>query len=139
MSRIAIGSDHAGYELKRHLVELLAAGGHEVTDVGNHSLEAVDYPIYCAEVGRQVRDGHADLGIVVGGSGQGEQLPRRGGLCRAGHGTKLRHRRPLRQRGRLLACAAPDSARTAHGSSLALIPGAGAGGAARPLPQAPTG
>jgi ribose 5-phosphate isomerase B len=74
VSRIAIGSDHAGYELKRPLVELLAAGGHEVTDVGNHSLEAVDYPIYCAEVGRQVRDGHADLGIVVGGSGQGEQL-----------------------------------------------------------------
>jgi ribose 5-phosphate isomerase B len=74
VSRIAIGSDHAGFELKLHLVKLLAAGGHEVTDVGNHSLEAVDYPIYCAEVGRQVRDGHADLGIVVGGSGQGEQL-----------------------------------------------------------------
>jgi ribose 5-phosphate isomerase B len=74
VSRIAIGSDHAGYELKLHLVKLLAADGHEVTDVGNHSLEAVDYPIYCAEVGRQVRDGHADLGIVVGGSGQGEQL-----------------------------------------------------------------
>jgi ribose 5-phosphate isomerase B len=74
VSRIAIGSDHAGFELKLHLVKLLAAGGHEVTDVGNHSLEAVGYPIYCAEVGRQVRDGHADLGIVVGGSGQGEQL-----------------------------------------------------------------
>jgi ribose 5-phosphate isomerase B len=74
VSRIAIGSDHAGFELKLHLVKLLAAGGHEVTDVGNHSLEAVDYPIYCAAVGRQVRDGHADLGIVVGGSGQGEQL-----------------------------------------------------------------
>lgn len=74
MSRIAIGSDHAGYELKLHLVKILEADGHEVIDVGIHSHEAVDYPIYCAEVGRQVRDGKAELGVVLGGSGQGEQL-----------------------------------------------------------------
>ena len=72
--RICIGSDHAGYELKGHLAALLAGQGHEVNDVGTHSTESVDYPFFCAEVGRQVRDGHADLGIVLGGSGQGEQL-----------------------------------------------------------------
>lgn len=72
--RICIGSDHAGYELKGHLAALLAGQGYEVNDVGTHSTESVDYPFFCAEVGRQVRDGHADLGIVLGGSGQGEQL-----------------------------------------------------------------
>jgi len=72
--RIAIGSDHAGYELKAHLVEMLRAQGHEVSDHGTHSTESVDYPPICAGVGRDVRDGRADLGIVLGGSGQGEQL-----------------------------------------------------------------
>src|SRR6266508_4288003 len=74
MARIAIGSDHAGFELKSHLVGKLAAAGHEVTDVGTNSTEPVDYPPFCAAVGRAVRDGDADLGIVLGGSGQGEQL-----------------------------------------------------------------
>ncbi len=74
MSRIAIGSDHAGYDLKQHLVTLLAAQGHEVADHGTHSTESCDYPPICAAVGRAVRDGAADLGIVLGGSGQGEQL-----------------------------------------------------------------
>jgi ribose 5-phosphate isomerase B len=72
--RIAIGSDHAGYLLKQHLIPLLTDEGHEVTDLGTDSEEPVDYPIYCSAVGRAVRDGQADLGIVVGGSGQGEQL-----------------------------------------------------------------
>jgi ribose 5-phosphate isomerase B len=72
--RIAIGSDHAGFLLKQHFVPLLAAEGHEVTDVGTDSEEPVDYPIYCSAVGRAVRDGQADIGIVLGGSGQGEQL-----------------------------------------------------------------
>lgn len=74
MPRIAIGSDHAGYELKVHLVTYLAAGGHEVDDQGTWSTEPVDYPAICAGVGRTVRDGGADFGIVLGGSGQGEQL-----------------------------------------------------------------
>ena len=73
MSRIAIGSDHAGYELKSHLIALLTAG-HDVTDLGTDSTEPVDYPVYCSAVGRAVRDGRADVGIVLGGSGQGEQL-----------------------------------------------------------------
>ena len=72
--RIAIGSDHAGYELKQHLVAFLTAQGHTVDDQGTHSTESVDYPPICAGVGRTVRDGQADFGIVLGGSGQGEQL-----------------------------------------------------------------
>ena len=74
MPRIAIGSDHAGYLLKQHLIPLLTDEGHEVTDLGTDSEEPVDYPIYCSAVGRAVRDGQADLGIVLGGSGQGEQI-----------------------------------------------------------------
>ena len=72
--RIAIGSDHAGYDLKQHLVAFLVAAGHTVDDHGTHSTESCDYPPICAGVGRTVRDGHADFGIVMGGSGQGEQL-----------------------------------------------------------------
>jgi ribose 5-phosphate isomerase B len=74
MARIAIGSDHAGFELKSHFVALLRDGGHDVLDLGTHSTASVDYPIFCSAVGRAVRDGEASLGIVLGGSGQGEQL-----------------------------------------------------------------
>ena len=72
--RVAIGSDHAGYLLKSHLIETLGGLGHEVLDLGTHSEEPVDYPPICAEVGRAVVAGRADRGIVLGGSGQGEQL-----------------------------------------------------------------
>jgi len=72
--RIAIGSDHAGFELKQHLVSMLRAQGFDVDDQGTDSTESVDYPAICAGVGRTVRDGDADVGIVLGGSGQGEQL-----------------------------------------------------------------
>ena len=74
MSRIAIGADHAGFLLKQHLIEMLVANGHDVQDLGTHSQESVDYPPICAGVGRAVRDGNADVGVVLGGSGQGEQL-----------------------------------------------------------------
>ncbi len=74
MTRIAIGSDHAGYLLKQHLIGVLEAGGHEAIDHGTDSTESVDYPPFCAAVARTVRDGGAELGIVIGGSGQGEQL-----------------------------------------------------------------
>ena len=72
--RIAIGSDHAGYDLKQHLVTMLLGQGYDVDDQGTHSTESVDYPAICAGVARTVRDGRADVGIVLGGSGQGEQL-----------------------------------------------------------------
>jgi ribose 5-phosphate isomerase B len=72
--RIAIGSDHAGFRLKEHLKQVLKEDGHEVDDLGTHSEEPVDYPPICAAVGRAVRRRNAERGIVLGGSGQGEQL-----------------------------------------------------------------
>jgi len=72
--RVAIGSDHAGYDLKEVLIAALKAAGHEVDDRGTHSTDSVDYPPICAEVGRAVARGDADRGIVLGGSGQGEQI-----------------------------------------------------------------
>lgn len=74
MTRIAFGSDHAGYDLKQYLVDRLGGAGHEIVDCGTDSTESVDYPEFCAAAGRAVRDGEAEVGIVVGGSGQGEQL-----------------------------------------------------------------
>ncbi|MHB1090402.1 MAG: ribose 5-phosphate isomerase B [Ilumatobacteraceae bacterium] len=74
MHRIAIGSDHAGFELKQHLIEILNRDGYTVIDHGTNSLQSVDYPPICAAVGRDVRDGEVDVGIVLGGSGQGEQI-----------------------------------------------------------------
>jgi ribose 5-phosphate isomerase B len=71
---VAIGSDHAGYRLKEHLKGVLTAAGHSVTDLGTDSEESVDYPPICAAVGREVAAGRADRGIVLGGSGQGEQI-----------------------------------------------------------------
>jgi ribose 5-phosphate isomerase B len=72
--RIAIGSDHAGYPLKQHFVGVLKEWQHDVDDLGTHSEDPVDYPIYCSAVARAVTRGDADFGIVLGGSGQGEQI-----------------------------------------------------------------
>lgn len=72
--RIAIGADHAGFLLKEHLKATLNTLGHEVADHGTHSEASVDYPRICAAVGRDVVAGKADRGIVLGGSGQGEQI-----------------------------------------------------------------
>jgi ribose 5-phosphate isomerase B len=72
--RIAIGADHAGFLLKEHVKQTLARLGHEVDDHGTTSEVAVDYPPICIAVGRTVADGRADRGIVLGGSGQGEQI-----------------------------------------------------------------
>jgi ribose 5-phosphate isomerase B len=72
--RIAIGADHAGFALKQHLVVTLRTLGHEVDDHGTHSEDPADYPPICAGVARAVVQGNADRGVVVGGSGQGEQI-----------------------------------------------------------------
>jgi ribose 5-phosphate isomerase B len=72
--RIAIGGDHAGYPLKQHLIGVLRTWGHTVDDLGTDSTEPIDYPPICAAVARTVAGGNADLGIVLGGSGQGEQI-----------------------------------------------------------------
>ncbi|HWL42813.1 MAG TPA: ribose 5-phosphate isomerase B [Ilumatobacter sp.] len=72
--RIAFGCDHAGHELKEHLAQRLRDAGHDIVDHGTFSTDSVDYPQFCAAAARSVRDGDADYGIVLGGSGQGEQL-----------------------------------------------------------------
>jgi ribose 5-phosphate isomerase B len=72
--KIAIGADHAGYLLKEHMKDLLQTGGHAVVDLGTHSEEPVDYPPICAAVAREVVSGRCERGIVLGGSGQGEQI-----------------------------------------------------------------
>jgi ribose 5-phosphate isomerase B len=72
--RIAIGADHAGLALKEHLKKTLAGLGHQVEDMGTHSDAPVDYPPICAAVARAVVGGRAHRGIVLGGSGQGEQI-----------------------------------------------------------------
>jgi ribose 5-phosphate isomerase B len=69
-----MGCDHAGYPLKEVLKAHLIEAGHEILDVGTDSEEPVDYPAFCAEAGRAVVDGRADRAIVLGGSGQGEQI-----------------------------------------------------------------
>lgn len=74
MPTVAIGSDHAGYVLKQHLIGVLESLDCEVIDLGTTSEESVDYPPICAAVGRAVVEGRADRGIVLGGSGQGEQI-----------------------------------------------------------------
>ena len=72
--RIVLGSDHAGFRLKRALIEHLVEAGHETRDLGTDSERPVDYPPFCAATARAVVSGDADRGIVVGGSGQGEAI-----------------------------------------------------------------
>lgn len=73
--RVYLGSDHAGFELKGHLVAHLRQQGHEVVDVGPHVYDAADdYPAFCIETARRVVADEGSLGIVIGGSGNGEQI-----------------------------------------------------------------
>ncbi len=93
--RIAIGADHAGFELKESVREFLRRLGHDVLDLGTHSSTIPDdYPDYAEAVGRAVLDGRAERGIVICGSGVGasvaaNKLPGiRAGLC---HDTYSAH------------------------------------------------
>ena len=72
--RIAIGADHAGFALKEHLRATLGRLGHTADDHGTHDETPVDYPPICFSVARAVANGRVDRGIVLGGSGQGEQI-----------------------------------------------------------------
>ena len=96
--RVSMGSDHAGYRLKEELKTFLQNDGHEVLDVGTDSEETVDYPDFCAAAARAVIDGRADRAIVLGGSGQGEQLAAnkvrgtRAALCNDVHLAQLSRR-----------------------------------------------
>ena len=69
--RVYVGSDHAGFEFKQAIVEHLLAEGYDVVDVGTDSPESVDYPDYAAKVARAVRDGDAEMGVLVCGTGIG--------------------------------------------------------------------
>jgi ribose 5-phosphate isomerase B len=85
--RIAIAADHNGISMKAHLIGWLTAQGHEVDDRGAHDTVVVDYPQLCADVGRQVVDGRAERGVLIGGTGGGEAIASnkirgiRAGLC----------------------------------------------------------
>lgn len=72
--RIALGADHAGFVLKEHLKQTLIGLGHQIDDFGTNSENSTDYPPICAAVARAVVAGRAERGIVLGGSGQGEQI-----------------------------------------------------------------
>jgi ribose 5-phosphate isomerase B len=73
--RVYLGSDHAGFELKMHLVNHLAKQGYDVVDVGPHVFDPEDdYPPFCLATGAQVVADPGSLGIVIGGSGNGEQI-----------------------------------------------------------------
>ena len=73
--RVYLGSDHAGYELKMHLVNHLTKQGHDVVDVGPHVYDSDDdYPAFCLHTGAKVVADEGSLGIVIGGSGNGEQI-----------------------------------------------------------------
>jgi ribose 5-phosphate isomerase B len=73
--RVYLGSDHAGYEVKMHLVGELARRGYEAIDVGPHAFDPDDdYPGYCFATATQVVADPGSLGVVVGGSGNGEQI-----------------------------------------------------------------
>lgn len=71
MYRIAVGCDHAGFALKQRLADVLRDLGHEVSDLGAHSADRVDYPDFGEAVGRAVAGGDADYGVCVCGSGLG--------------------------------------------------------------------
>ena len=72
--RIVVGSDHAGFALKRQIAEALRREGHEVLDVGAHDAEASDYPDFAEAVGLAVREGRAERGVLVCGSGVGASV-----------------------------------------------------------------
>src|SRR5689334_25066621 len=72
--KIAIGSDHAGFQYKEKIRDFLKSQGHSVTDFGTHSEEPVDYPLFIRPVAEAVARGDAERGVVLGGSGNGEAM-----------------------------------------------------------------
>jgi ribose 5-phosphate isomerase B len=74
MMKIAIGADHRGYELKTLLMDFLAKKGHQVDNLGTNSSEPVDYPVFAERVALAVKEGRANRGIVICGSGVGASV-----------------------------------------------------------------
>jgi ribose 5-phosphate isomerase B len=92
--KIAVGSDHAGFDLKDRVVACLRGLGHDAIDVGTHNTDPVDYPDYAEKVALALRDGSAERGVVICGSGVGASVAAnkvagiRAGLC---HDTYSAH------------------------------------------------
>jgi RpiB/LacA/LacB family sugar-phosphate isomerase len=92
--RVAVGSDHAGFEMKIFLLPLIREKGHEVSDLGTHDTQPVDYPDFAEAVGRAICERRAERGIVICGSGVGASIAAnkisgiRAGLC---HDTYSAH------------------------------------------------
>lgn len=72
--RVVMGSDHAGFELKKRLIEALQSGGATVLDVGTHTPDPVDYPDIAEAVGQALLDGKGDRGVLICGSGVGASI-----------------------------------------------------------------
>src|SRR5512135_2375511 len=72
--KIALASDHAGFQYKEKIREWLSAQGHEVVDFGTHSEDPVDYPLFIRPAAEAVARGECERGIVLGGSGNGEAI-----------------------------------------------------------------
>jgi ribose 5-phosphate isomerase B len=72
--KIAIGSDHAGFDYKKSIIDFLVSKGHEVEDFGTESTQASDYPDYAIKVAESVRDKKADFGILICGTGIGMSI-----------------------------------------------------------------
>jgi ribose 5-phosphate isomerase B len=72
--KLSIGSDHAGFLYKQRIVEHLRSLGHEVVDMGTHSEESTDYPLWIIPTAEAVARGEVERGIVLGGSGNGEAM-----------------------------------------------------------------
>jgi ribose 5-phosphate isomerase B len=72
--KISLGSDHAGFEYKQAIADMLRTQGHEVIDCGTHSADSTDYPLWCIPAAEKVASGEAEKGIVFGGSGNGEAI-----------------------------------------------------------------
>jgi ribose 5-phosphate isomerase B len=85
--RVVLGSDHAGYELKRQLIEYVRGMGHDVLDVGTHDASSVDYPDFSEALGKAIIEKQADRGILLCGSGIGSSIAAnkipgiRAGIC----------------------------------------------------------
>jgi ribose 5-phosphate isomerase B len=92
--RVAVGADHAGFPLKRGVIDLVRARGHEAIDCGTSSTEPVDYPDIAAAVGQAIQQGRADRGVLLCGSGVGAAIAAtkmrgiRSGVC---HDTYSAH------------------------------------------------
>jgi ribose 5-phosphate isomerase B len=85
--RVAVGTDHAGFPLKRHVVDFLRSNGYDVLDLGTHNCDPVDYPDVAKAVGEAVLEGKAERGVLLCGSGVGASVAAnkirgiRAGLC----------------------------------------------------------